>query len=132
LDEASSPAKAREQSPQAGQYCPVGRLQPRTVDLASEYRHLVAQDDDLNCKVAVLAEGEADQLEDANERPVQERESHRGMLAASGDGRQHPAHSPWMAFLAPQVLVTTGQLAECCFEALVQSRPERLSAHGVL
>jgi hypothetical protein len=77
LDEAPSLAKAREQSHQAGQYGPVGRLQCRTVDLASEYRDLVAQHDDLDCEVAVLAAGEPDQLEDANERPVQEREGHR-------------------------------------------------------
>jgi catechol 2,3-dioxygenase-like lactoylglutathione lyase family enzyme len=84
LDEAPSLAKAREQSHQAGQHGPVGRLQRRTADLASEYRDLVAQHDDLDCEVAVLAAEEPDQLEDANERLVQEREGHRRMLAASG------------------------------------------------
>jgi len=92
LDEAPSVAKAREQSPQAGQDGPVGRLAVPAVDLASEYRDLVEQDYDLDCEVAVLTEREPDQLEDATERPVQEREDHRQMLAASGAGRQSPAH----------------------------------------
>lgn len=63
-------ARAREQSPQGGQHRPVGRLQRRTVDLASEC-DLVPQDDDLNWEVAVLEAGELDQLEDASKRPVE-------------------------------------------------------------
>ena len=43
----------------------------------------MAQHDDLDREVRVLATGEPDQLEDATERPVQEREGHRRMLAAS-------------------------------------------------
>jgi hypothetical protein len=42
------------------------------VDLASENRHLVAQDDHLNREISVRAAREPDQLEDANQRPVQE------------------------------------------------------------
>jgi hypothetical protein len=41
---------------------PVGRLQHRTVDLASEHRHLVAQHYDLDRKIGVLAEGEPNHL----------------------------------------------------------------------
>jgi hypothetical protein len=52
--------------------------------VASKYRDLVAQHDDLDCEVAVLAVGEPDQSEDATERLVQEREGHRRMLTASG------------------------------------------------
>jgi hypothetical protein len=63
---------ARKQSPQGGQYCPVGWLQRRTVDLASEHCYLVAQHDDLDRKIRILAAGEPDQLEDANQRPVEE------------------------------------------------------------
>ena len=66
LDEEASLAKAREQSPQGGQHGPIGRLQSRTVDLASENRHLVAQNYDFDGKVAVLAAGELDQLQDAH------------------------------------------------------------------
>jgi hypothetical protein len=83
LDEAPSLAKAREQSPQAGQDCPVGWLKRQRVDLASEYLDLVAQHDDLDGEVGVLAAGEPDQLKDANERPVHKREGHRRMLSAS-------------------------------------------------
>jgi hypothetical protein len=61
-------------SPKRGQRGPVGRLQRRTVDLASQNRHLVAQDYDLNREIVVRAARESDQLEDANQRPVQERE----------------------------------------------------------
>jgi hypothetical protein len=70
LDDAPSLVKAREQSPQAGQHGPIGWLQRRTVDLASEYSDFVAQDDDLDRKIGVLATGESDQLEDATKRPV--------------------------------------------------------------
>ncbi len=101
LDEAPSLAKAREQSQQAGQHGPVGRLQRRTVDLASEYRDLVAQHDDLDREIGVRAAGEPDQLENANERPVQEREGHPRMLARAGTFRQSPAQGLRIAFSAP-------------------------------
>jgi hypothetical protein len=84
LDEQASLAKTREQSPQGGQHSAVGRLQHRTVDLASKDRHLVAQHDDLDRQIRVRAAREPDQLEDANECPVQEGEGHLRMLAASG------------------------------------------------
>ena len=70
LDEAPSLVKAREQSPQSGQHGPIGWLQHWTLDRAWEYRDFVAQDDDLDRKIGVLATGETDQLEDATERPV--------------------------------------------------------------
>jgi hypothetical protein len=54
-----------------------GSLDPglrRSVDVASEDRYLMAQHDDLDREVRVLATGEPDQLEDSAERPVQERD----------------------------------------------------------
>ena len=71
-------------SKEGGEDCPVGRLQRWAVDLASQHRHLMAQHDDLDRQVRVLATGEPDQLQDATERPVQERDGHSRMLAASG------------------------------------------------
>ena len=52
------------------------------MDLAPQDCHLVSQHDDLDGKVGVVANDEADQLEDAAERPVEEREGHDPMLAA--------------------------------------------------
>lgn len=44
--------------------------------LASEHRHLVTQDHDLDREVRISATDEADQLQHAAERPVEEREGH--------------------------------------------------------
>ena len=82
----------------------------------------MAQDDDLDREIHVLAAEEADQLEDATERPVQEREGHRRMLAASGAGvkvqlmahgwrSRHPqatevspAKRPWVPLVDMEIL----------------------------
>ena len=82
------------ESPTGQQMCeprhhrPVGRLQRRSVDLASEDRHLVAQHDDLDGEIRVTATDQSDELQDAAERPVEEREGHRWMLAAPDSRRQ--------------------------------------------
>jgi hypothetical protein len=73
LDEEAPEALAGEPSCQPGQYGPVGRLECRSVDLASEYGHFVAQHDDLDREVRVRATGEPDQLEGSADCPVQER-----------------------------------------------------------
>jgi hypothetical protein len=44
--------------------------------------------------------GKSDELEEAGEGPVEERESHRRMLAAQGAKRQSPAHGCWVTFSA--------------------------------
>ena len=94
LDEEVSEAVAGEESCESRQHRPVRRLQRRSVQLASKDCHLVTQDRDLDGEVGVTAEDESDELEEAAERPVEERESHGRMLAAPGASRQSPAHSP--------------------------------------
>jgi hypothetical protein len=84
LDEPAVLPAASKESPPAGEDSPVDRLPRWAVDLASEHRHLLAQHDDLDREVGLLTTGEPDQLEDATERPVEEREGHRRKLAASG------------------------------------------------
>ena len=101
LDEEAPETLAGEQPRQPRQHRSICRLQCRSVDLALEDRHLVAQHDDLDGEIRVTATDESDQLEDAAERPVEEREGHCRMLAAWESGRQSPVHSPWMAFSAP-------------------------------
>ena len=81
LNEEAPEPLAGEQSCESGQNGPVGRLQRRSMDLASEYRHLVAQHHDLDSEVRVSATGESDELEEAAEGPVEEREGHCRMLA---------------------------------------------------
>ncbi len=65
------------------------------------YRHLVAQHDDLDGEIGVTTEDESDQLKDAAERLVEEREGHGRMLAAPESRRQSAVRRPWMAFSAP-------------------------------
>jgi hypothetical protein len=90
-----------EQPCESRQNRPVRRLQRRSMDLASEDAHLMAQHHDLDSEVRVLAEGEPDELGEAAERPVEEREGHCRMLAEWESRRQSPGRSPWMAFSAP-------------------------------
>jgi hypothetical protein len=56
------------------------------MDLASEDGHLMAQYHDLDSEVRVPLTGESDELEEAAERPVEEREGHCRMLAAWESG----------------------------------------------
>ena len=60
LDEEASETLAGKETPQAGQDRPVGRLQRRSADLASEDRHLMAQHDDFDRDVCVTATDEPD------------------------------------------------------------------------
>jgi hypothetical protein len=93
LDEEVSETMAGEQSCQSGQHCSICWLQRRAVHLASEDRHLMTQDHDLDREVRISARDEADQLKYAAESPIEEREGHRSMLAAPGPSRQSAAHS---------------------------------------
>ena len=63
---------AGEQSCQPGQHRSIRRFQRRSLDLASEDCHLVAQDHDLDREIRISAANESDELEDAAERPVEE------------------------------------------------------------
>jgi len=101
LHEEASETLAGKESRQPGQDRSIGRLECRSVDLASEDRHLVAQDDDLDRKVRVTATDEPDQLKDAAERPVEKREGGPRMLVAREAARRSRVHSPWMGFSAP-------------------------------
>ncbi len=100
LDEEASETLAGKETPQAGQDRPVGRLQRRSADLASQDRHLVSEHDDLHGEINVALADEPDQLKDAAERPVEEREGHRWMLAAPESRRQSAGRRRWMALSA--------------------------------
>lgn len=76
LDEEASETLAGEQSCQSGQHRSICRLERRAVHLASEDRHLMTQDHDLDREVRISATDEADQLKYAAERSVEEREGH--------------------------------------------------------
>src|ERR1019366_8545409 len=82
LNEEAPETLAGEPSCESRQNRPVGRLQGRSMDLASKDGHLMAQYHDLDSEVRVPATGEWDELEEAAERPVEEREGHCRMLAA--------------------------------------------------
>jgi len=55
LDEEPAPASSREQPPQASEQCSVCRLQRRAMYLAPKHRNFVAQHDDLDREIRVLA-----------------------------------------------------------------------------
>ena len=55
----------------------------------------MAEHDDLDGEIGIAATDEPDQLEDATERPVEEREGHRRMLAAGAFWRRSPAQETW-------------------------------------
>jgi hypothetical protein len=61
------------------------------VDLATEDGYLVAQHHHLDSQFGVCAKREPDQLQESMERPIEERDGHRGMLAPSGSWRQGPS-----------------------------------------
>src|SRR5580700_8221081 len=65
LDEVASEMLAAKELHQPGQDRSVGRLQRRSVDLASEDRHLEAQHAEFDREVCVTATGEQDHLKGA-------------------------------------------------------------------
>lgn len=67
-------------------------MERRSVDLAPKDRYLVAEQDHLDGEITVAVTQKADQLEETAERSVEERESHRRMLAAWQLRRQSPVH----------------------------------------
>ncbi|MDA8355639.1 MAG: hypothetical protein M0Z95_04925 [Actinomycetota bacterium] len=76
LDEEVPVTLAGEQPCERGQHRSIRRFERRSVDLASEDRYLVAQDDDLDREIRFSAANESDQLEDTTERPVEEWQGH--------------------------------------------------------
>ena len=72
LDEEVPMTPAGEESCQLRQHRSIRRLERRSIDLASEDCHLVAQDHDLDREIRISAANESDELEDAAERPVEE------------------------------------------------------------
>ena len=90
-----------EQSGQSGEQCPVGGLERRAVGLASKDCYLVSERDDLDGEVGVATIGKPDELQDAAERPVEERECQFRMLAPPVASRQSQAQVATVAFSAP-------------------------------
>jgi len=67
-----SGSSAREQSCKPCQHRSICRLQRRSVNLAPENCHLVAQHDDLVGEIGVTATDQSDELKGAPEGPVEE------------------------------------------------------------
>jgi len=72
-DEEPPESSTGEQSCEPRQNRPIRRLQRRSMDLAPEDCHLMAQHHDLDSEVRVPAEGEPDELDETAEHPVEER-----------------------------------------------------------
>jgi hypothetical protein len=101
LDEEAPETPAGEQPCQPRQDSSIGWLQRRSLDLASEDCHLVTEYDDLDREICVSATEEPEQLEDAAESPIEEREGNRWMLAASHEWGQSAVQHAWMRLSAP-------------------------------
>ena len=72
LDEEPLLSSATEEPPQAAKDCSVRRLQRRAIHLAAQHRNLVAQHDDFDREVGVLAARQPDKLKHADECQVKE------------------------------------------------------------
>lgn len=101
LDEEVSETLAGEQSCEPRQHCSIRRLQRRSMDLAPKNCDFVSEHEDLDGEVNVSAAYESDQLKEATERPEEEGEGPRRMVAASRPGRQSAGRRLWMAFSTP-------------------------------
>jgi len=69
LDEEASEASTGEKSCESCDHGSIRLFQHWSVNLASEDCHLMAQHDDLDGEVRIVAKGETDQLKDAKEGP---------------------------------------------------------------
>ena len=84
MDEEVPVTLAGEQPCEPYQHRPVRRLQYRPMNLAAEQRDFVSEHDDLHVEINVAPADGSDQLADAAERSVEEREGHCRMLAVVG------------------------------------------------
>lgn len=82
LDEEPSQSPPPKEPTQAGEQRPVRRSERRARHLATKHSHLVAEHDDLNRKFAVVRAVESEQLEDSDERQIEEGQRH-GPVSAS-------------------------------------------------
>ena len=76
LDEEPPPAPAAKEPAQPGEQRPVAGSQRRAGHLAAEDRHLVAEHDDFDRQFVVVTPREPEQLEDSDERQVEEGQRH--------------------------------------------------------
>jgi len=72
LDEELPQASAAEEPTQYGQQRPVARLQRRAGHLTAQHRHLVTEHDQFDRQIFVVTPEEPEQLENPDERQVEE------------------------------------------------------------
>jgi len=76
LGEESSQPSATEESAQTGEQRPVTGTKLRAGHLAAEHRHLVAEHDDFGRQFIAVTPQEPEQMEDPDERQVEEGQRH--------------------------------------------------------
>jgi hypothetical protein len=76
LHEEPMELRPRDQPAKASKERPVLRLESRTVHLAKEDRHLVTEHDNLDGKIGLVRPLQPEDLDDPEEREVEEREGH--------------------------------------------------------
>jgi hypothetical protein len=76
LDEEPSPMPAVKKPAQSGEQRPIWWSKCRADDLATQNGQLVAEHDDLDCQFVTVTPQEPDQLEDPDERQVEEGQRH--------------------------------------------------------
>ena len=101
LDRQAPESSVDEQPGESRQHGPVRGLERWPMNLAAEDRDFGSRHDDIDGEVNVALPDEADQLEVAAGRPLEEREGHRRMLVVGARRRQSPGRSRSMTFSAP-------------------------------
>ena len=82
---------SEEQSAEAGKERPVRRLQSRTVDLATEDRHLMPEHDDLDGQIGLVGSSQAEDFDGPEEGEIEKREGHGPFSAVTSAPAKVPA-----------------------------------------
>jgi hypothetical protein len=118
LDKEAPETLAGEQSCESGQDGPIRWLERRSTDLAPEDCYLVAEQDHLDGEVSVAAIDEADQMEEATERPV------RGTRGPSPDARRVGVRASKSSSHPMDGILGTDRAAKSC-SPVTEPRPAR-------
>ena len=94
LDEETTPMSPRQQTAQSGQQGPVGRLECRADDLATQHGHLVAQHDDLGRRLLSVPASETEQREDPDEGHIEKGQRHEQSSPEGADLRKSQVEPP--------------------------------------
>jgi len=88
LEEEPSATAPVKQPTQAGEQCPVRRLEGRSDHLTTEHGNLMSEYDDFNGQLVAVAATEEHQLEDSDEGEVDKRQGQGPVSSIQADPRK--------------------------------------------